>query len=160
VTDAAALLAIVRANPDDKTTALVAADAIQEVMGERWAALRVVTDARRTGRRRNAVARAVSLYCSDGDMRWMVASAVNTFTSTPFADWEPLVIIPGSTGIRRAPKFGVARRTPGSAVVVGYNLVEMPKGARWPSPGQTCIVAGALTLLAFARALGMARINY
>lgn len=153
------MLAAVRANPQCKTTALVATDAVQEVIGDRWAALRCIADVRRGAMRRNTVARAAAVYCSDGDINHMIQDTLIRLTSRPVPHPGMTLIVPGSCQVCVREWSKALSKTPGATLVYGYTMY--PEVRRFAPPAGTpeVIVVGSLVILAYARALGLIRLG-
>ena len=88
-----------RANPACRNTAMVAADAVQELLGSRFAALRVVQSQRRP-RAAERVARAVRLLTCSSEIRHRLPDLAAHFTALPPAWWSPVYVLPGRLPLR------------------------------------------------------------
>lgn len=147
------LLATLDHTAGDKNVALVLADALDDQLSDRRAALRIVAAMRAFSVRRAAVPRAVSLLSRQSDtwrdLRWSIDWQAGADTS----GLVPLVLVPG----RERPRVvsgSLPERMPYGAVAI-LPVVDQPRRRRGESGPGMHIVVGAVWVIDMARLIGI-----
>jgi hypothetical protein len=129
--------------------ALVSADAITEILGDRMAALRIVAALRRIARRRDHVRIAARLLSDASPVRRFVLNTLSMYALDDAADVLTVAIVPG----RRPPEhipYALLREYPHAHVIAPIYVGDVLDALEGTGPRHRVILVGARYVITLA----------
>ena len=149
------LMSALDATAGDKNVALVLADELQDRIGERATALRIVAALRRSAVVRGAVPRAVKLLGQDLDPRGELRAFVCSESLAPYQPSSAVVVEPGACYPCWSRGALPRRMKPGAAAVLPVLPEPLPQYARRAQ--RVHIIVGAVWVVRLAKLLRTGR---